>query len=223
MLVKKVKKKVHKLIKVLTLLALLCNSPGGAWYNPWIRSLPDKSIKSSPTPQLLSLRSCHWSTLTVPLHLGNLFHFTLVICSSTSFYIWFSPLNADTLLTSSTFYISFKLKISFHVFFSRGSMKNDPWFQFTLNNWAPPDQSFPFLKMLLHPSMYFSMSPTTFLVFPIQVHIYICPVLNFRLKTSSSQSCHTAYLRNKEKLLNSNSTACLASQRYGALMSFFIC
>ena len=119
----------------------------------------------------------------------------------------FFPLNADTLLTSSTFYIRLKLIISFHVFFSRGSMKNDPWFQFTLNNWSPPDQSLPFLKMLLHPSMYFSMSPTTFFILSdSRKYLYFVQVLpcskhlliELSTKNSFSQSCQTTYLHDIE-------------------------
>ena len=197
MIVKKAIKKVHKLIKVLTLLALLCNSAGGAWYNPWIRSLPDKSIKSSPTLQLLSLRSCHWSTLTVPLHLGNLLLLTSVICSSTSFsfYIWFSPLNADTLLTSSTFYISFKLIISFHVFFSRSSRwKTTPGSSSPSITGRHRTNLSHFSKCCFTPQCISQCHQPPFSFFPIQVNIYIfcrcCPVanissLNFRLKTAS--------------------------------------
>ena len=86
-------------------------------------------------------------------------------------------------------------------------MKNDPWFQFTLNNWSPPDQSLPFLKMLLHPSMYFSMSPTTFFILSdSRKYLYFLQVLpcskhlliELSTKNSFSQSCKTTYLHDIE-------------------------
>ena len=86
-------------------------------------------------------------------------------------------------------------------------MKNDPWFQFTLNNWSQPDQSLPFLKMLLHPSMYFSMSPTTFFILSdSSKYLYFLQVLpcskhlliELSTKNSFSQSCKITYLRNME-------------------------
>ena len=100
-------------------------------------------------------------------------------------------------------------------------MKNDPWFQFTLNNWSPPDQSLPFLKMLLHPSMYFSMSPTTFFilsdsskylyfqqVLPCSKHLLI----ELSTKNSFSQSCQTTYLRNMEWIAAQLKFNCLPGQ-----------